>query len=367
MRETPVLFERFPCLRGKIPWSAMGALPTPVQKLDKLGAATGLKNLYCKRDDLSHPEYGGNKIRKLEFLLADAKRLSRKSVLTLGGWGSNHVLATTVLSNKLGIRPVAVMVPQCAQEYARSNLLTNFALGCELHYARGIPAAAVKISRIYLGRRLKGDRPYFIWAGGSSALGALGYVDAGLEIAGQVRQGLLPEPDLLFCAVGSCGTFSGLVTGLKLAGLKTRVIGVRVYDKTFANSFIARRLAQNALKLLRSHDPSVPALNFSASDFTVLHDFAGSKYAVATRKGSRALHLARDLEGIQLDCAYTAKTLSAIIALAEKGELKNQVVLFLDSFNSRPVEKLAPETPAWEKLPRQFHRCFTGKIPEPNE
>ena len=344
----------------------MGDFPTPVQKLDKLGAKIGTA-LYCKRDDLSRPDYGGNKIRKLEFLLADAARLSRKSVLTIGGWGSNHILATTVLSRKLSIKPIAVMIPQCAQEYARKNLLLNFALGCELNFAKSSGAAVFKTAMVYLGHWLAHERPYFIWAGGSSPLGTLGYVDAGLEIAGQVRQGVMPEPDYMFVAVGSCGTFSGLCLGMKLAGLKTRVVGVRVYDKVFANSRMAQRLARKALMLLRKYDSSVPDLDLPRSDFSVLHEYAGSRYAAATRAGAEAIALARELEGLRLDSTYTGKTLSAIIALAGKSELNNKVVLFLDSYNSRPLEKLAASCPEWRQLPEEFHHCFEDKILEPEE
>ncbi len=354
----PVIFERFPSLQGKIPWVQLGEFPTPVPRLERLGKEIGLAQLYCKRDDLSHPEYGGNKIRKLEFLLADALRQNRKVVLTLGAWGSNHALATTVLSNKLGLKPACVMVPQCGQEYARNNLLANFALGCELAYAGNNLAAAYQIISVYLRHWLSGARPYFIWAGGSNALGVLGYVNAGLELAQQVKAGLLPEPDHVFCAVGSCGTLAGLVLGMKMAGLKTKVIGVRVYDKIGANSYMASRLARSALKLLRENDPSVPDLKLPASEFTVLHDYAGPAYAAPTDSGKEAVRLARDLEGLKLDTTYTGKGLSAIIDLARKGKLENRTVVFLNSFNSRPLEKLVPQKPAPSELPEKFRQCF---------
>ena len=367
MRNKPILFEKFGGLEGKIPWLSLGDLPTPVQRLPKLGDQIGLPEFYCKRDDLTHPEYGGNKIRKLEFLLADVRQQSRKSALTLGGWGSNHVLATTILSNKLGIKPLAVMVPQCAQEYARKNLLLNFALGCELSYARSTVAVPFKIISVYLRRWMTGDRPYFIWAGGSSPLGTLGYVNAALEISGQVREGALPEPDYIFCAVGSCGTFSGLVLGCKLAGMKTKVIGVRVFDKPFANSYMARRLGRKTLQLMRKFDRTVPELNLMETDFTVLHDYAGPRYAQFTRPGMEAVALAQELESVKLDGAYTGKSLAALIDWARNGRLKNQKVLFLDSYNSRPLEKLVPALPDWKNLPHPFHTCFTEKIREIGE
>lgn len=363
MRIQPVIFERYPGLAGKIPWLSLGEFPTPIQKLEKLGAELGLDQLYCKRDDLSHPEYGGNKVRKLEFLLAEAKLLNRKSVLTIGAWGSNHILATTVLAKKLGIQPIAVMIPQCGQEYARKNLLANFTLGCELHFARGTLFAGWKITQVYLRHWRRGHRPYFIWAGGSSRLGALGYVNAGLEIAQQVKENLLPEPDYVFCAVGSCGTLAGLALGLKLAGLKTRVIGIRVYHKTVANSSQSLRLGRKAISLIRKFEPAIPNLTLSLSDFPVQHNYAGTGYAVCSQAGLEAVRMAKDLEGLELETTYTGKSLSGLIDLARKGGLNNKVVIFLNSFNSRPLEKLAPAFPAWQELPEEFHHCFEEKRP----
>lgn len=367
MSGKPKLFEKFPGLEGKIPWLALGDFPTPVQKLPQLGAEIGLPDLYCKCDDLTHPEYGGNKIRKLEFLLADVKQKGRKSELTLGGWGSNHVLATTLLSKKVGIKPLAVMIPQCAQEYARKNLLVIFALGCELNFAGSSAAVPTKIISVYLRHWLAGERPYFIWAGGSSPIGALGYVNAGLEISGQVKDGTLPEPDYIFCAVGSAGTFAGLVLGMKLAGLKTKVLGVRVFDKPFANSYTSCRLGRKTLALIRKFDPTVPDFKLERADFTVLHDYAGTKYARFTKAGMEAVSLAQEKESLKLDGTYTGKTLSAIIDWSRKGKLQNKTVLFLNSYNSRPLEKLAPVLPDWRDLPEQFHHCFLEPIPEIEE
>lgn len=360
MKERPLIFERFPGLEGKIPWLCLGEFPTPVQKLNKLGAELGLEKFYCKRDDLSNPEYGGNKVRKLEFLLADAKLLNRKSVMTVGAWGSNHILATTIFSRKVGLKTIGVMVPQCSQEYARKNLLLNFALGCEIYFANGMLSAVARGGKIYLQKWLREGRPYFIWAGGTNKLGILGYVNAGLEIAEQVKQGLLPKPDDIFCAAGSCGTFAGLVLGIKLAGLNTRVIGVRVYDRVMVNSFAVLRLARGSLRLMQRTDPAVPNLELSTRDFPVLHEYVGDGYSIPTDAGLEAMRLAWELEGLVLDSTYTGKCLSGIISLARKGELKGRVVVFLNSFNSKPVEKLVEKLPDWKELPREFHHCFEG-------
>jgi len=362
----PLIFKLFPACQKKLSWISLGQFPTPIQKLEKLGIRLGLNQLYCKRDDLSHHLYGGNKVRKLEFLLAEAKRLKKKSLLTLGAWGSNHILATTFFGKQLGLKTIAIMVPQPAQEYARKNVLIDYALGCELNYAKTNLAVPGKIIKIYLNRLFKREIPYFIWAGGSNPLGTLGYVNAGLEIAEQVKQGTLPEPDYIFCAVGSCGTFTGLVLGIMLAGLKSKLLGVRVYEKWVANAKSAYQLGKRALALLKANGAKL-SMKLSSADFTILHQYAGKGYAHFTKAGVEAMKMADELEGIKLEGTYTAKALSALLDLAGKNELKNKKALFINSYNSNPIEKIAPVLPDYRELPKELHHCFLEQILEPEE
>src|SRR4030042_5011600 len=118
----PELFQQYPKLKA-IPWVSLGQFPTPVEPMARLGERLGFQRLWVKRDDLSGPRYGGNKVRKLEFLLADAQAQGRDAVLTLGAAGSNHCLATAVYAQELGLKSIAVFVPQPVQEYVRQNPL----------------------------------------------------------------------------------------------------------------------------------------------------------------------------------------------------------------------------------------------------
>src|SRR4030042_5456359 len=129
----PELFQQYPKLKA-IPWVSLGQFPTPVEPMAKRGESLGFKRLWVKRDDFSGVRYGGNKVRKLEFLLADAQAQGRDAVLTLGAVGSNHVLATALYAQELGLKSFAVFVPQPVQEYARKNLLCDHALGLKMHY-----------------------------------------------------------------------------------------------------------------------------------------------------------------------------------------------------------------------------------------
>ena len=127
------LFEHYHLLAHKLPYVSLGEFPTPVQKLNQLGRQLGLDNLFIKRDDLSGKVYGGNKIRKLEFLLGDALRIGAKEVLTFGSAGSNHALATAIYARQLGLKSISMLVPQPNAHYVRRNLLMSYHCGAELH------------------------------------------------------------------------------------------------------------------------------------------------------------------------------------------------------------------------------------------
>ena len=127
------LFERYPLLRDKLPHVLLGEFPTPVQKLERLGVDLGVNHLYIKRDDLSGKVYGGNKPRKLEFLLGNALRSNVKEVMAFGGAGSNHALATAIYAQQVGLKSISMLMPQPNAQYVRRNLLMSHYCGAELH------------------------------------------------------------------------------------------------------------------------------------------------------------------------------------------------------------------------------------------
>lgn len=362
-KNIPLLVQQYPGLK-MLPWVSLGQFPTPVEPMNKLGEYLGFKRLWVKRDDLSGARYGGNKVRKLEFLLADAQAQGRDAVLTVGAAGSNHVLATTVYAKQLGLQSFAVFVPQPVQEYARRNLLCDLNLGLEMHYLTNQLLAPWRMLRVWLSHRSPETiaRPYLIWAGGSSPTGALGYLNAGLEIAGQVSQGLMPEPDFVFTPVGSCGTFAGLVLGLKLAALRTRAVGVRVYDKLGANPYMVAYQARACVRRLRRYDPSFPDIRVTRGDFEFLDDFFGRGYAHFTKLGMEAVNMAKEFEGLKLDGTYTGKALAGLIAFARRENLADKALLFVNTYNSRDLKPLMPENADYKQLPAELHRYFEEPI-----
>jgi len=308
------LFERRPELRSAIHHVQLATLPTPVVAVPRLADHLGLPNLRMKDDGLSADRYGGNKVRKLEFLLGDAIARGARGVMTFGYAGSNHALATTIYARQLGRHAV-----------------------------------------------LRGKRPYVIPGGGSSPLGVLGYVNAALELDEQIRTGACPDPELIYIATGSMGTVCGLAIGLALAGRDARIVAVRVTDPRYANQRVLERLHAKTVALLRSHDPSVPALAFDPKRVELREEFFGEGYARFTELGNRAVADMRRAEGVVLDGTYTGKALAAVFADADAGHITNHAVLFWNTYNARDLSDLA-ETADYRSLPRPFHRYFQQPV-----
>lgn len=176
------LFEQYPLLKEKIPYVQLGEVPTPIKHLRNLGKEIGTDYLYLKHDGLSSSIYGGNKIRKLEFLIGDALHKGVKEVLTFGFAGSNHSLATAVYAQKLGLKSVSILLAQPNAQYVRRNLLLSHVCGAEIHHFKNEMAAYIPTTIIFLRKKIKqGKFPYIIGPGGSSPLGTIGYVNAGFE------------------------------------------------------------------------------------------------------------------------------------------------------------------------------------------
>jgi D-cysteine desulfhydrase len=356
------LFKDYPRLAGQLPHVSLGRFPTPVEKLEQVGNAIGLNHLYIKRDDLSGAVYGGNKVRKLEFLLGDALRRNAKEVITFGFAGSNHALATALYANQLGLGSTSLLLPQVNAHYVRRNLLASHYFKADLRFYKNWTMLGLGLFSQLLRRRVKrGKFPRVIPGGGSCPLGVCGYVNAALELKEQIAAGELPEPDFIYVPLGSMGTAVGLTLGLKAAGLKCRIIAVRVIEKRLANAKTMARLFQDTASFLRKLDPAFPNLLLHEVDWTIRDDCLGSGYARFTEKAMKAASLMRERAGIILNGTYSAKAFSALLEDAEKQVLKGKTVLFWNTYNSRDLSKFAAEVDC-HQLPKAFHRYFEEDV-----
>lgn len=357
------LFEHYPRLEERIPYVRLGEFPAPVIRLRKAGEQIGTDNLYMKQDGLCGPDYGGNKVRKLEFLLGEAQRKGVKEVLTFGFVGSNHALATAIYARQLGLDCISMLIAQPSAGYVRRNLLMGYACGAEMHHADSvaalyIPTVITVLRKTLLRRR----RPYIIPPGGSSPLGTIGYVNAGFELKKQVADGLLPEPEKIFIAAGTMGTAAGLTIGLRASGLKTHVVSVRVADYKYANEKKFKKLFDRTTALIHSFDPSFPHVEIRDDEIDFRHDFFGEGYGRYTEAGVAAKALVAETEGVRLDSTYTGKTMAALIDEVKSHGSDHQPVLFWNTHNARDFSEAIKDID-YHQMPGHFHQYFEeGRI-----
>jgi len=340
----------------------LGEYPTPIKKLNKIGTEIGLNHLYIKRDDLTGKTYGGNKIRKLEFLLSDALRRGSKEVITFGFAGSNHALATAICAKRLGLKSISMLMPQHNAHYVRCNLLMG--KFCEVEFHQLPNKSLLTIGTMYqlLRHRIKGGKaPYLIPPGGSSPLGTIGFVNAAFELREQIAQKEILEPDRIYLALGSAGTAVGLIIGLKALGIKSKVIPVRIAEKRLTDEKDVRKLYSKTISFLNSVDPSFPKLELSSNNIEIVDEYLGNGYAQFTKEGGEAITLMKEIEGIKLDGTYTGKTFAALIGDARKQNIKDKLVLFWNTFNSRDFSDSIKNID-YHQLPKAFHRYFEKEV-----
>jgi D-cysteine desulfhydrase len=308
-----------------LPHTPLGAWPTPIERLEHLGAQRGAA-VWVKRDDLSAPRYGGNKVRKLELLLGAALRAGCRSVLTVGGVGSNHVVATATHAAALGLATQAVVFPQPETEHVRANAARAQALGVTLFPCGSRLAVPLAWRRT---RRLCPEA-YAIGPGGSSPLGTVGYVAAACELAEQIAAGELPAPDEIVVALGSGGTAAGLLLGCAVAGLRTTIVAVRVVEWPLVSGPAVRWLAHRTARLLERAGAKLPRPR-CAPRLELVGDQLGRGYGHVTAAGAHAVSIAREEAGLHLETTYTGKAFAALLARVD-GVARDRRVLFWNTY-----------------------------------
>ncbi len=351
------LFEAYPQLAEKCPRLPLAELPTPVQPLSRLGAVLGVE-LFIKRDDLASSRYGGNKVRKLEFILADAQRRGVRTIMTFGRAGTNHGVATAVFATPLNIHTICLVLPQPNTAAVRQNLLLMLANGAELHqFASKNRLVAGAVWQAVKRTAVDRHPPLILEAGGSTPLGTLGYVNAAFELRQQIAAGECPEPDVIYVAAGTLGTAVGLILGCKLAGLKSRVVPVRVVETEYASPRLMARLFHKTHRVIHSFDPVIHNFHRFSEKFDLRDGFYGQGYGVYTQAGETAVRQMQQLETIPLEGTYTGKTLAALIADAQSRQLAGKTMLFWNTYNSYPVTNQIANT-NYHQLPPAFHPYF---------
>jgi 1-aminocyclopropane-1-carboxylate deaminase/D-cysteine desulfhydrase-like pyridoxal-dependent ACC family enzyme len=363
------LFEQYPALKKTLPHVSLGSYPTPINEMKKLGKKLQLNSFFMKRDDQSGGilagsndlPFGGNKVRKLEFLFGDMLAHGIKEVIAVGDAGSNFALATAAYAKQLGIRSSSMLVPQKNAHYVRRNLLLSHYCDAKLYY---YPTDELRdimvVGKCWRNKQKGKEQPYVFPSGGSSPLGTIGFVNAVFELKEQINKGIMPEPDYIYVPFGSLGTVVGLLLGIQAAKLKTKVVGVSVCrQETLASG---KDLFEHANKLLCDRDPSFPLCEFSKNEFEFNNNFLGDGYAQFTKEGADAITLLNESESILLEGTYSGKAFAALIDDVKKEKIKkDDIVLFWNTYCSEKFEDVI-EGIDYKNLPPCFHFYFEEDV-----
>lgn len=314
-------------LLTRFPRAVLTTLPTPLEKLDRLSAYLGGVNVWVKRDDLTGMGGGGNKVRKLEYLLGEALAQGADAIITQGAVQSNHVRQTVAAASKLGLPTYAILERRIKDTAASFEVTGNVLLdhlfgikavrfvegGTDMNKEMAIEAEKLKAL---------GKKPYIIPGGGSNVVGALGYVHAALELANQAVEQQL-KIDHVVVASGSSGTHAGLAAGFKAFSTQVNLVGISVRQPEAVQ---IPKVADEAGKIAEFLGVSAA----SAKDIIVNSDYVGAGYGIPAEHTWEAVVLAAQLEGLILDPVYTGKAFAGLLGLARSGAFKKgeNVVFF---------------------------------------
>lgn len=320
---------------SRFPRQHFAHLPTPLEPMERLSAHLGGPRLWIKRDDCTGLAGGGNKTRKLEFLLADAQAQGADTVITQGATQSNHARQTAAIAARLGLACHILLEDRTASEDPdynyNGNVLLNELFGAHLALHPGgtdmNAAMAAESQRL----QAEGARPYVIPGGGSNAIGALGYVNAALELLVQANERSLQVRELVH-GTGSAGTQAGLVAGMvsSNSGIPVLGIGVRAPEAIQHRNVLA--LANQTTALMGLGE------TVTARDVQVNCAYVGAGYGVPTEGTLEAIALLAELEGILLDPVYTGKGMAGLIDLVRQGRYAaDDNVVFLHTGGSQAL------------------------------
>lgn len=318
----------------------LGFFPTPLYKLEGISEDFGVE-VYIKREDFSGTTlFGGNKIRKLEYLLGDARANGCDTVVTYGATQSNHAMQTATAARKCGMTPILYLAAlvEPSPEDVRANLLLDTILGAELHIlstrpgelmadtlARCRPEIELRLNEL----RSQGHKIYDMPAGGSSSVGVLGYVDAFVELSEQLDS-LGVQPDYIFTAAGTGGTLGGLAAGKALLDSTAQIIGIQVSPKDpIAYPKLVNTLANSALERIRAEERT------DESDFYCDPNYFAPGYEMPSRDANDAIRYLARREGLFSDPVYSGKSLCGLLSYLRSGRIaKGSKIVFVHTGGS---------------------------------
>ena len=317
---------------ARFPRRFLAHLPTPLERLDRLSAELGGPEIWIKRDDCTGLSTGGNKTRKLEFLMAEAELQGADMVMTQGATQSNHARQTAAFAAKLGMDCHILLEDRTGSSNANynnnGNVLLDHLHGATTEKRPGGLDMNAEMESVAERFRAEGRKVYTIPGGGSNPTGALGYVNCAFEMLGQFNERGL-KVDHIIHATGSAGTQAGLITGLKAMNTQIPLLGIGVRapkPKQEENVF--------KLALATAEKLGCPGV-VTREDVVANTDYVGEGYGIPTESGLEAIAMFAELEAILLDPVYSAKGAAGFIDLCRKGHFKKgERVVFLHTGGS---------------------------------
>jgi D-cysteine desulfhydrase len=364
------LFELWPTLTDRLPLARLAELPTPVTMLSDVSAALSRPGfeLYEKRDDLTSPIYGGNKVRTLEVLMGDALERGSTHIYSTGAYGSNHAAASALHAPRVGLTPGVVVYPQPASPSALENLAMVLSRTpqppvLDLPHWSALPYGIWRQARLSRGR---GERATIMLPGGAVPLGAVGYVSAALELALQIDAGELPMPRTVIVAVGSNCTSAGLLLGFALASqlgigfsATPELVSVRVTPWPVTSRFRILSLAVRTSRLLAElcgDSGLVRDARNLGEHLTVIGKYLGSGYGYPTEQGQNAMRLWQAHAGHALETTYSGKSAALVVDRVRNGA--PGPILYWSTRSSAPLPAVDERDLAW--APARMRRWMEG-------
>lgn len=308
-----------------LPRTPLGCLPTPVHTLPRIGKELGI-DLKIKRDDLTGLAAGGNKVRKLEYLVSDALKNGATVLMTAGSIQSNHVLQTIAAGRKAGLRTIAVLDGR-KPSASSGNYLLDELLDADIEFMESERFVEDVVGHMQARRKeleAVGEKVYIIPVGGSNALGSQGYVTCMQELATQYQEMGEPPPDYVVVATGSVGTYAGTLVGCAHHWPTTKVLGIVVTTNYFAKSEHVVTLANETAALA-----GLP-MRWLSEDLLLNYDYIGPGYGIPSDLGNRAIDALAQHEGVFLDPTYTGKVFAGLTGCVKRGQIpQGSRVLFI--------------------------------------
>ncbi len=311
---------------ARIPSIPLAPYPTPVEEMARLrDALGGGPRLFIKRDDTIPFAFGGNKVRKMRVVLAQAQAIGADTLITSGGVQSNHCRVTAAAAARQGLRCV-IVANGLPPARPTANALLDALFGAEVRYVARREDRAPAVEKVADELRARGRRPFVVPLGASTPHGAAAYALAVGELTGQMKiDRTIPAPDVIVHSTSSGGTQAGLIAGCRIYGLRARILGISADDPAAALGAQIGRILTGLDVLLGA----APGTLMEGASPEIDDSFVGEGYGIPTDASREALELLARTEAIVLDPTYTAKAMAGLIAYVRAGRFSNdQAILF---------------------------------------